>query len=76
MVARKLQLKPDLFAWSTTDFSGRDNVMVRGEVDGATYFHDSAMSLFARMKQMNSLCCRMPAPASICMAMPSWPAAT
>ncbi len=50
MVARKLQLKPDLFTWSTTDFSARDNVMVRGDVDGATYFHDSAMSLFARMK--------------------------
>lgn len=50
MVARKLRLKPDLFAWSTTDFSARDNVMVRGDVDGATYFHDSAMSLFARMK--------------------------
>jgi len=51
MVARKLRLKPDLFAWSTTDFSSRDNVMVRGDVDGATYFHDSAVSLFARMKQ-------------------------
>lgn len=50
MVARKLRLKNDLFAWSTTDFSSRDNVMVRGDVDGATYFHDSAISLFARMK--------------------------
>lgn len=50
MVARKLRLKSDLFAWSTTDFSARDNVMVRGDVDGATYFHDSAVSLFARMK--------------------------
>ena len=50
MVARKLRLKPDLFAWSTTDFSARDNVMVRGDVDGATYFHDSDVSLFARMK--------------------------
>ncbi len=50
MVARKLNLKPDLFAWSTTDFSARDNVVVRGDVDGATYFHDSAVSLFSRMK--------------------------
>jgi ABC-type nitrate/sulfonate/bicarbonate transport system substrate-binding protein len=50
MVARKLGLKPDLFAWSTTDFSARDNVVVRGDVDGATYFHDSAVSLFSRMK--------------------------
>ena len=50
MVARKLRLKPDLFAWSTTDFSARDNVVVRGDVDGATYFHDSAVSLFSRMK--------------------------
>jgi ABC-type nitrate/sulfonate/bicarbonate transport system substrate-binding protein len=33
----------------TTDFSVRDNVMVRGDVDAATYFHDSAISLFARM---------------------------
>jgi len=50
MVARKLRLGPDLFQWVTTDFSARDNVMVRGDVDGATYFHDSAVSLFARMK--------------------------
>ncbi len=50
MVARKLRIKPDIFSWSTTDFSARDNVMVRGDVDGATYFHDSAVSLFARMK--------------------------
>ena len=34
----------------STDFSARDNVMVRGDVDAATYFHDSAVSLFARMK--------------------------
>lgn len=51
MVARKLRVKPDIFTWSTTDFSARDNVVVRGDVDGATYFHDSAVSLFARMKQ-------------------------
>lgn len=51
MVARKQRLPSDLFAWSTTDFSARDNVMVRGDVDAATYFHDSAISLFARMKQ-------------------------
>jgi len=50
MVARKLRLKDDHFAWSTTDFASRDNVVVRGDVDGATYFHDSAVSLFARMK--------------------------
>jgi ABC-type nitrate/sulfonate/bicarbonate transport system substrate-binding protein len=50
MVARKLRVADDHFAWSTTDFSARDNVMVRGDVDAATYFHDSAVSLFARMK--------------------------
>lgn len=50
MVARKLRMPEDHFAWSTTDFSARDNVMVRGDVDAATYFHDSAVSLFARMK--------------------------
>jgi len=50
MVARKLRTRADLFQWTTTDFSARDNVMVRGDVDGATYFHDSAVSLFSRMK--------------------------
>ena len=50
MVARKQGMKPDAFAWQTTDFSARDNVMVRGDVDAATYFHDSAISLFSRMK--------------------------
>jgi ABC-type nitrate/sulfonate/bicarbonate transport system substrate-binding protein len=50
MVARKLRVRNDYFIWTTTDFSARDNVMVRGDVDGATYFHDSAVSLFARMK--------------------------
>ncbi|WP_053844729.1 ABC transporter substrate-binding protein [Paracidovorax avenae] len=49
MVARALKTGPDLFEWVTTDFSARDNVMVRGDVDAATYFHDSAVSLFARM---------------------------
>lgn len=49
MVARKLRQSPDMFQWVTTDFSARDNVVVRGDVDGATYFHDSAVSLFARM---------------------------
>jgi ABC-type nitrate/sulfonate/bicarbonate transport system substrate-binding protein len=49
MVARALQTGPDLFEWVTTDFSARDNVVVRGDVDAATYFHDSAVSLFARM---------------------------
>lgn len=50
MVARRLRVGEDFFQWSTTDFSARDNVMVRGDVDAATYFHDSAVSLFARMK--------------------------
>ncbi len=50
MVARKQGMRPDAFQWQTTDFSARDNVMVRGDVDAATYFHDSAISLFARMK--------------------------
>jgi ABC-type nitrate/sulfonate/bicarbonate transport system substrate-binding protein len=50
MVANKLKLGAEHFQWITTDFSARDNVMVRGDVDGATYFHDSAVSLFARMK--------------------------
>ncbi|MDH2235164.1 ABC transporter substrate-binding protein [Pigmentiphaga sp. GD03639] len=49
MAARQLGVSPDLFQWITTDFSTRDNVMVRGDVDAATYFHDSAVSLFARM---------------------------
>ncbi|QHE85074.1 ABC transporter substrate-binding protein [Hydrogenophaga sp. BPS33] len=50
LVARKLRVKDNFFQWSTTDFASRDNVVVRGDVDGATYFHDSAVSLFARMK--------------------------
>ncbi|MGC4394442.1 ABC transporter substrate-binding protein [Hydrogenophaga sp. T2] len=50
MVARRLRVNEDFFTWTTTDFSQRDNVMVRGDVDAATYFHDSAVSLFARMK--------------------------
>lgn len=49
MVARALKTPPELFDWVTTDFSARDNVMVRGDVDAATYFHDSAVSLFARI---------------------------
>ncbi|MFY3384681.1 ABC transporter substrate-binding protein [Paracidovorax sp. MALMAid1276] len=49
MVARALNTSPELFSWVTTDFSARDNVVVRGDVDAATYFHDSAVSLFARM---------------------------
>jgi len=51
MAARQLGIAPDLFQWITTDFSTRDNVMVRGDVDAATYFHDSAVSLFARIPQ-------------------------
>lgn len=50
MVARKTGLADDAFNWITTDFSLRDNVIVRGDVDGATYFHDSAVTLFQRMK--------------------------
>ena len=50
MVARKVGMKPDTLSWVTTDFASRDNVVVRGDVDGATYFHDSAVSLFQRMK--------------------------
>ena len=53
MVSRKARMKPDAFDWVTTDFSARDNVVVRGDVDGATYFHDSAVSLFQRIKQDN-----------------------
>lgn len=49
MVANRLGQGPDFFQWITTEFSARDNVMVRGDVDAATYFHDSAVSLFARM---------------------------
>lgn len=48
-VAEQQQLGSDFFEWVTTDFSARDNVMVRGDVDAATYFHDSAVSLFQRM---------------------------
>lgn len=50
MVAKRTGLKPNAFEWVTTDFASRDNVVVRGDVDGATYFHDSAVSLFQRMK--------------------------
>ena len=50
LVAQRQNLPADLFAWTTTEFSARDNVVVRGDVDAATYFHDSAVSLFARIK--------------------------
>lgn len=50
MAAKKAGLKADALQWVTTDFGSRDNVVVRGDVDGATYFHDSAVSLFQRMK--------------------------
>ncbi len=49
LVARKMGLGSEPFTWVTTDFSQRDNVIVRGDVDGATYFHDSAVSLFQRL---------------------------
>lgn len=49
MVAERQNLGEPAFQWITTDFSARDNVMIRGDVDAATYFHDSAISLFMRM---------------------------
>lgn len=49
LAAKKAGLPADAFSWVTTDFSQRDNVIVRGDVDGATYFHDSAVSLFQRI---------------------------
>jgi ABC-type nitrate/sulfonate/bicarbonate transport system substrate-binding protein len=49
IAARYAGMKADAFEWVTTDFSQRDNVVVRGDVDGATYFHDSALSLFQRI---------------------------
>ncbi len=49
MAAKHAGMKPDAFEWVTTEFSQRDNVIVRGDVDGATYFHDSALSLFQRI---------------------------
>ncbi len=49
MVERQLKLENKLFEWITTDFSVRDNAIIRGDVDAATYFHDSAVSLFARL---------------------------
>jgi ABC-type nitrate/sulfonate/bicarbonate transport system substrate-binding protein len=51
MVERQLKLPANFFQWVTTDFSVRDNVMLRGDVDAATYFHDSATSLFARLPE-------------------------
>jgi ABC-type nitrate/sulfonate/bicarbonate transport system substrate-binding protein len=51
MAAKRAGMKADAFEWVTTDFSQRDNVIVRGDVDGATYFHDSAVSLFQRIPQ-------------------------
>ncbi|MEF7613723.1 ABC transporter substrate-binding protein [Aquincola sp. MAHUQ-54] len=49
MAAKHAGMKVDAFEWVTTDFSQRDNVIIRGDVDGATYFHDSALSLFQRL---------------------------
>lgn len=49
IAAKHAGLKADALEWVTTDFSQRDNVIVRGDVDGATYFHDSALSLFQRI---------------------------
>ena len=50
MAAQHAGMPVDAFSWVTTDFSQRDNVIVRGDVDGATYFHDSALSLFQRIE--------------------------
>jgi ABC-type nitrate/sulfonate/bicarbonate transport system substrate-binding protein len=49
IAARHAGMQANAFEWVTTDFSQRDNVIVRGDVDGATYFHDSALSLFQRI---------------------------
>ena len=49
MAAKHLGMKAESFDWITTDFSQRVNVIVRGDVDGATFFHDSAVSLFQRI---------------------------
>lgn len=51
LVADQMGVGHDFFEWVTTDFSARDNLVVRGDVDAATYFHDSAVSLFARLPQ-------------------------
>jgi hypothetical protein len=59
----------------TTDSRVRDNVMVRGDVDGATFFHESAASLFSRIKpQELSVLPYAEAVVPLC-EMPSWPAA-
>jgi len=50
MAAKHAGMPVDAFSWVTTDFSQRDNVIVRGDADGATYFHDSALSLFQRIE--------------------------
>lgn len=51
LVAEQMKVGDGFFDWITTDFSARDNVVVRGDVDAATYFHDSAVSLFARIPE-------------------------
>ena len=51
MVASSLNVQSEFFEWVTTDFAVRDNVIIRGDVDAATYCHDSAVSLFARLPQ-------------------------
>lgn len=51
MVAEQQKFDEPFFQWVTTDFSARDNVMVRGDVDAATYFHDSAITLLMRMPE-------------------------
>ena len=51
IAARHAGMATNAFEWVTTDFSQRDNVLIRGDVDGATYFHDSALSLFQRFPQ-------------------------
>jgi ABC-type nitrate/sulfonate/bicarbonate transport system substrate-binding protein len=49
IAAKHAGMQANAFEWVTTDFSQRDNAIVRGDVDGATYFHDSALSLFQRI---------------------------
>lgn len=49
IAAKHAGMQANAFEWVTTDFSQRDNVIIRGDVDGATYFHDSALSLFQRI---------------------------
>lgn len=68
MVARKLGVKTDLFDWVTTDFSQRDNVIIRGDADGATYFTTPPCPCSSACRKSNSRYCPMRRPVSISMA--------